>query len=167
MRFELFAVGDVEQLVPDRSLLRQSLLPLLSLQLVLLCVTSCDPWPGSGSESHSSEAPDDSGPSQKRRAAEKYSVGIEASSHLKNESLDPGSLTRPVQVTKPVLDRYQRHLFHPRKADGEPLTFRAQESLLVALRGYFKWLTKENVLLSNPASEIERRRACATWHSRD
>src|SRR5688572_14086769 len=44
-------------------------------------------------------------------------------------------ITRPVQVTKPVLDRYQRHLFHLRKADGKPLTIRAQESHLVALRG--------------------------------
>lgn len=64
-------------------------------------------------------------------------------------------ITRPVQVTKPVLDRYQRHLFHLRKSDGKPLTFRAQESHLVALRGYFSWLTKQNILLSNPASEIE------------
>lgn len=64
-------------------------------------------------------------------------------------------ITRPVQVTKPVLDRYQRHLFHLRKADGKPLAFRAQESHLVALRGYFSWLTKQNILLSNPASDLE------------
>jgi integrase/recombinase XerD len=60
-----------------------------------------------------------------------------------------------VQVTKPVLDRYQKYLFHLRKSDGKPLTFRAQESHLVALRAYFSWLTKQNVLLSNPASDIE------------
>ncbi len=65
------------------------------------------------------------------------------------------SILRPMEVTKPVLERYQRHLFHLRKSDGKPLTFRAQESHLVALRAYFKWLTKQNVLLSNPASEIE------------
>jgi integrase/recombinase XerD len=72
------------------------------------------------------------------------------------------NLTRPMDVTKPVLDRYQRHLFHLRKSDGKPLTFRAQESHLVALRAYFKWLTKQNILLSNPASEIELPRQAKT-----
>ena len=34
-------------------------------------------------------------------------------------------LTEPVEVTRPVLERYQRHLFHYRKSDGEPLSFRS------------------------------------------
>ena len=65
------------------------------------------------------------------------------------------SLLRPQEVTKPILERYQRHLFHLRKANGKPLTFRAQHSRLVPVRAYFKWLTKQNVLLWNPASELE------------
>jgi integrase/recombinase XerD len=65
------------------------------------------------------------------------------------------SLSRPVEVTKPILERYQRHLFHLRKDNGQPLFFRAQHSRLVPVRGYFKWLTRQNVLLSNPASELE------------
>src|SRR5690606_13734191 len=65
------------------------------------------------------------------------------------------SLLRPQEVTKPILERYQRHLFHLRKANGKPLSFRAQHSRLVPVRGYFKWLTKQNVLLWNPASELE------------
>jgi len=65
------------------------------------------------------------------------------------------SLTRPQEVTKPILERYQRHLFHLRKDNGKPLSFRAQHSRLVPVRGYFKWLTRQNVLLSNPASELE------------
>jgi len=64
-------------------------------------------------------------------------------------------VTRPVQVTRPLLERYQRHLFHLRKPDGKPLAFRAQESHLVALKGYFSWLTKQNVLLSNPAADLD------------
>ena len=31
-------------------------------------------------------------------------------------------VTRPVQVTRPMLVRYQRHLFHYRKANGQPLS---------------------------------------------
>jgi len=33
-------------------------------------------------------------------------------------------LSEPVEVTRPVLERYQRHLFHYRKKNGEPLSFR-------------------------------------------
>lgn len=65
------------------------------------------------------------------------------------------SITRPQEVTKPILERYQRHLFHLRKRDGKPLSFRSQHSRLVPVRAYFKWLTRQNVLLWNPASELE------------
>jgi integrase/recombinase XerD len=65
------------------------------------------------------------------------------------------SLARPQEVTKPILERYQRHLFHLRKENGKPLTFSAQLQRLTPLRAYFKWLTRQNVLLWNPASELE------------
>lgn len=65
------------------------------------------------------------------------------------------SISRPQEVTKPILERYQRHLFHLRRDNGKPLSFRAQHSRLVPVRGYFKWLARQNVLLWNPASELE------------
>jgi integrase/recombinase XerD len=65
------------------------------------------------------------------------------------------SVVRPHDVTKPILDRYQRHLFHARKPNGRPLTFASQVRALTPVRGLFKWLTRQNVLLWNPASEIE------------
>jgi integrase/recombinase XerD len=65
------------------------------------------------------------------------------------------SLSRPQEVTKPILERYQRHLFHLRKENGKPLSFRSQHSRLVPVRAYFKWLARQNVLLWNPASELE------------
>jgi integrase/recombinase XerD len=65
------------------------------------------------------------------------------------------SIGRPQEVTKPILERYQRHLFHLRKPDGKPLTFQAQYARLVPVRAYFKWLKRQNVLLWNPASELE------------
>jgi integrase/recombinase XerD len=54
-----------------------------------------------------------------------------------------------------VLERYQRHLFHYRKADGEPLSFRSQHARLVPLRMWFRWMTRQNYILHNPASELE------------
>ena len=64
-------------------------------------------------------------------------------------------LTEPTEITRPVLERYQRHLFHYRKRDGEPMTFRSQHVRLVALRCWFRWLTRQNLILHNPASELE------------
>jgi integrase/recombinase XerD len=48
------------------------------------------------------------------------------------------SITRPQEVTKPIIDRYQRHLFHLRKPSGKPLSFSAQIARLVPVRGFFK-----------------------------
>ena len=64
-------------------------------------------------------------------------------------------LTEPVEITRPVLERYQRHLFHYRKKNGEPLSFRSQHSCLVPLRVWFRWMTRQNHILHNPASELE------------
>ena len=64
-------------------------------------------------------------------------------------------VTRPTEVTKPILERYQRYLYHYRKKDGQPLSFRSQHSRLVPVRAWFKWLTKNNHILYNPASELE------------
>jgi len=68
--------------------------------------------------------------------------------------LDRG-LRRPADVTKPILERYQRWLYHRRKDDGKPLTFRSQYTALSVVKTFFRWLVKQNFLLSNPASEIE------------
>ncbi|TWT55521.1 site-specific tyrosine recombinase XerC [Allorhodopirellula solitaria] len=64
-------------------------------------------------------------------------------------------LTRPTEITKPILERYQRFLYHYRKADGQSLSFRSQSSRLVPVRAWFKWLTRNNHILYNPASELE------------
>ena len=62
---------------------------------------------------------------------------------------------RPNEVTKPVLERYQRYMYHYRKKNGDPLSFRSQYSRLVPIRAWFKWLTRENHILYNPASELD------------
>lgn len=64
-------------------------------------------------------------------------------------------LCEPIEVTRPVLERYQRYLFFYRKKNGEPLTFRSQHARLVPLRVWFRWMTRQNHILHNPASEID------------
>ncbi|MDO8312390.1 MAG: site-specific tyrosine recombinase XerC, partial [Sideroxyarcus sp.] len=64
-------------------------------------------------------------------------------------------LNRPQDITKPIIERYQRYLFLYRKEDGQPLTTRSQHTRITPLRAYFKWLAKQNHILYNPASELE------------
>ena len=68
---------------------------------------------------------------------------------------DTRGLSRPNQITKPILERYQRHLYLYRKKTGEPLSFRSQHAHLVPVRAWFKWLARRNYILYNPASELE------------
>ena len=68
-------------------------------------------------------------------------------------------IVRPAEVTLPILERYQRRLYHYRKKDGKPMSFRHQRDRLSIVKGYFSWLTKHRHLLSNPASELELPRA--------
>ena len=64
-------------------------------------------------------------------------------------------ITRASEVTKPILERYRRHLHHSRDKRGNPFSARNQVARLIPLRGFFKWATRQNYLLYNPASELE------------
>lgn len=64
-------------------------------------------------------------------------------------------LMRPQEITRPILQRYQRLLFYARKTDGAPLTLSTQHTRLVFIKQFFRWATMQNYLLSNPASGIE------------
>ena len=68
---------------------------------------------------------------------------------------DERDLNQPQDVTRPILERYRRYLYHYRKSDGEPISFATQQQRLVPVKAFFKWLTKENYILYNPASEME------------
>ena len=64
-------------------------------------------------------------------------------------------LRLPAEVTKQLLERYQRHLFYYRRADGRPLSASSQQHQLIAVRQYFRWLARKSLLPANPASELE------------
>jgi len=64
-------------------------------------------------------------------------------------------IVQPCEVTKPILERYQRYLYHYRKKNGDPISFRTQHGFFVPLRSWFKWLAQQNHILYNPASDIE------------
>lgn len=69
--------------------------------------------------------------------------------------LELRSLKQPREVTRPILERYQRYLMNYRKENGEPLSLTCITGRLVMVRSFFSWLTKNNYLLANPAADLE------------
>jgi len=65
------------------------------------------------------------------------------------------AIDRPIQISKPILERYQRYLYYYRKANGQPLSVSSQARALARVKGWFRWLVRHNYLPSNPASELE------------
>ncbi len=59
------------------------------------------------------------------------------------------------EITPEITAAYQRHLYYYRTKAGRPLRFSSQLSRLVALRTFFRWLTKQKVITSNPTSELD------------
>jgi len=62
---------------------------------------------------------------------------------------------RPSEVTRDLLERYQRFLFHFQKKNGRPLSSATQAQRLLALRGFFKWAARNNLVLVNPTTDME------------
>jgi len=68
---------------------------------------------------------------------------------------DERGVTHPSQVTRAVLERYQRWLYHYRKRDACPLSIASQRAKIVPLKGFFRWLTKAAEIPANPAADLE------------
>lgn len=63
-------------------------------------------------------------------------------------------IARPSDVTLPILERYQHHLYVYRKSTGEPLAFASQYAELIPIRAFFKWLVRARLILHNPAADL-------------
>lgn len=69
--------------------------------------------------------------------------------------IDERGIDDPRQITRPMIERYQRFLFYYRKADGQPLTIGMQLQYLAAIKLWFKWLARAHHILANPASDLD------------
>lgn len=67
---------------------------------------------------------------------------------------DDRSIATPQEITKPMLESYQRYLFYYRQENGECLSAGTRNHYISDIKQFFKWLTQENYLLYNPASEL-------------
>ena len=65
------------------------------------------------------------------------------------------SLRNPTEITRPILERYQRWLYYYRTQSGRPLSIATQHKRLAGVLAFFRWMAKGNLILFNPASELE------------
>lgn len=63
-------------------------------------------------------------------------------------------LSQLEELTRPVLEAYQRHLYLYRKDNGQPLAIRSQRALLAPLVGWYRWLSRERYVTYNVAAEL-------------
>ena len=68
---------------------------------------------------------------------------------------DERGLSQPREITRPILEHYQRYLHRYRKPNGQPLSVSSQNGRISPLRAWFKWLVRNDYLLSNPASDLD------------
>jgi len=68
---------------------------------------------------------------------------------------DERGVTHASQVTRAVLQRYQRWLHYRRKPDGQPLSLVTQRAKVGTLRSWFRWLTREGEIAANPAADLD------------
>ncbi len=68
-------------------------------------------------------------------------------------------LRQPKHITRKLLERYQRHLFHRIAINGPNKGFRlskkTQHNCLMAVKSLFRYLVRDGVLSSNPAADLE------------
>jgi integrase/recombinase XerD len=64
-------------------------------------------------------------------------------------------IERPEQVTHAHMERFQRHLFLYRKANGQPIAINGQRIALHILEMFFRYLVRRQVIASNPVADLE------------
>jgi integrase/recombinase XerD len=66
----------------------------------------------------------------------------------------------PAEVTRPMLESYQRWLFRYRQEkNGDPLSIKSQRDRIQHVQQFFSWLCRRDELSANPASDLELPRA--------
>ena len=68
-------------------------------------------------------------------------------------------VTNAQEVTRPMLERYQRVLFHHRKVmangqPGAPLSFAGQHVRLTTIQGFFKWLCRKYFITADRCRDL-------------
>lgn len=67
-------------------------------------------------------------------------------------------ILRPSEVTRPVIERYRRYMFYKRKPGGAPYAMSTHCQRFTDIRQFFRWLARKNLILHNPAADLESMR---------
>ena len=65
------------------------------------------------------------------------------------------SITQPIQVTRPIIEAYQRALTQHRKANGQLMAVAGQYQRLRGIAVFFSFLHRRGFIPANPAADIE------------
>ena len=91
-----------------------------------------------------------------RNYSEQTAYGLAKSLRYFRAFCEQIGVTQARQVTRAVVVNYQGYLYHYRKANsGTALAVGTQKHWLTAVASFFSWLTKEGLVLYNPASDLE------------
>jgi integrase/recombinase XerD len=73
---------------------------------------------------------------------------------------------RPLDVTRAVMEQWQRAVFEHRTVAGGSLSASSQRHRLSMVRGFFDWLEQHNVITGSPVAflELPRRERCLPSH---
>jgi integrase/recombinase XerD len=64
-------------------------------------------------------------------------------------------LKQASQITRPILEAFQHALWRYTQPNGQRLSWTTQRGRLGTIKDWFRWMTKQNVIMHNPASELE------------
>ena len=68
--------------------------------------------------------------------------------------IESRDVSKPADVTPALLDSFQRHLFHHRKHDGAPLSFRTQAQRLIPVKAFFCYLARTGAIAFDPSAQM-------------
>lgn len=68
---------------------------------------------------------------------------------------DMHGITNIKELNRKVIARYQTYVFHLKKKDGQPYKSASQCNVLIAIKVFFKWLSKKRHTEYNLAEELE------------
>jgi integrase/recombinase XerD len=67
---------------------------------------------------------------------------------------DERGLINIEEISRSIVESYQRYLFKYRKANGEALVISSQTKRLTAVRAFYKYLSSKHYVVYNPAADI-------------
>ena len=67
---------------------------------------------------------------------------------------DERGLINIEEISRSIVESYQRYLFKYRKANGEALVISSQTKRLTAVRAFYKYLSSKHYVIYNPAADI-------------